>query len=481
MGTTIGIVGAGVGGLATAARLSSRGYDVEVFEKLAECGGRNHLLEDQGFKFDMGPSFVLMPDFFEEPFTYCGEDLRDYLDLRVLDPSYKIFYHDGETLTVYRDSQRTKEELERIERGAASAYDNLMNETKRIYEAVRPLLYKSYTSSAVLNPRYWFLLRKIRALESCWHLAKRYVKSDELAYALTFQAMFLGVSPYKAPAFYSMINYADQVQKIHHPMGGMYQIALALERLANKFGAKFNYNCEVSRIRKVNGLLILDTAHGEAKFEKVVVNADYAYGQTDLLGRSIPDYEYSCSVYLMYLGLRRKVNGLAHHNLFFSQDVRRCLREIFDDKVVPDDPSFYVHVPTVTDDSLAPPGKDLLYILVPVPNLQNPGEEMANREERLREIVFKRISETLGAEVTELTEVGHKFCPQDFTSRYNIKYGATFGLAHTLRQSAFFRPHNQDQQTRGLYFVGASTQPGGGLPPVLASSRIVADLITGRE
>lgn len=481
MSTTIGIVGAGVGGLATAARLSSRGYDVEVFEKLAECGGRNHLLEDQGFKFDMGPSFVLMPDFFEESFTYCGEELRDYLDLRVLDPSYKIFYHDGETLTVYRDSQRTKEELERIERGAASAYDNLMNETKRIYEAVRPLLYKSYTKRAVLNPHYWFLLRKIRALESCWHLAKRFVKSDELAYALTFQAMFLGVSPYKAPAFYSVINYADQVQKIHHPMGGMYQIALALERLANKFGAKFNYNCEVSRIRKVNGLLILDTPHGEAKFDKVVVNADYAYGQTDLLGRSIPDYEYSCSVYLMYLGLRRKVNGLAHHNLFFSQDVRRCLREIFDDKVVPDDPSFYVHVPTVTDDSLAPPGKDLLYILVPVPNLQNPGEGIANHEQRLREIVFKRIGETLGAEVVELTEVDHKFCPQDFISRYNIKYGATFGLAHTLRQSAFFRPPNQDQQTRGLYFVGASTQPGGGLPPVLASSRIVADLITGRE
>jgi phytoene desaturase len=186
-------------------------------------------------------------------------------------------------------------------------------------------------------------------------------------------------------------------------------------------------------------------------------------------------------VYLMYLGLRRKVNGLAHHNLFFSQDVRRCLREIFDDKVVPDDPSFYVHVPTVTDDSLAPPGKDLLYILVPVPNLQNSGEGIANHEERLRETVFKRIGETLGAEVRELTEVEHKFYPQDFISRYNIKYGATFGLAHTLRQSAFFRPPNQDQQTRGLYFVGASTQPGGGLPPVLASSRIVADLITGRE
>ena len=471
------IVGAGVGGLATAARLAHDGYDVEVFEKLSECGGRNHLLEDAGFKFDMGPSFVLMPDFFEEVFSYCGESLKDYLDLRVIDPSYKIFYADGETLTVHQDSRRTKEELERIEKGAAKQFDKFIRETSRIYSIVKPLLYKCVTYKALVNPYYWGLVGKIRAFQSYWQLARKYFKSDKLCYAFTFEAMFMGVSPYQAPAFYSVITYTDHVQKIAHAMGGMYQIPLALEKLARKFGAKINYDCPVEDITRTNGQISLKQGARQIKTDYAVVNADYAYTQTDLLKRKIPDFKYSCSTYLIYLGINKKLNNLAHHNLFFSNDLNKNLDQIFRNKTIPDEPSFYVHVPTVTDASLAPEGKDILYLLIPVPNLMNSRDELVKHKDRLRRLVFDKINSVCACNLDDLIEVEHCFYPEDFISSYNIKYGATFGLAHNLTQSAFFRPANFDSRIRNLYYVGASTQPGGGLPVVIASSRIVADLI----
>jgi len=477
----IAIIGAGVGGLATAARLAFQGYDVEVCEKLAECGGRAHMIEDGGFKFDTGPSFVLMPGFFKEVFSYCDEDIQNYLDLKVLDVHYKIFYPSGEILTIHRDSNRTKEELEKFEAGAAKAYDKFIADTTDIYRIVEPFLYKCFTPNALVNPHYWNLVGKLKIGQSYWQLAKKFFKNENLCYAFTFEAMFIGVSPFNTPAFYSVITYADHVQKIFHPIGGMYQIPKALEKLSKKFGAKITYNSEVNSIRKKDDDFILQFSNGEVKADKVVVNADYAYAQSELLKRRIPDYKYSCSVYLMYLGMKKKIKGLEHHNLFFAKDLKKNLKQIFDEKVVPEDFSFYIHVPTVTDSSLAPEGKDILYILVPVPNLNNFKDDFSRQEELIRKIIFDKINRLLGIKIEDLIEVEHKFYPEDFIKRYNVKYGATFGLAHTLMQSAFFRPANLDSRFKDLYCVGASTQPGGGLPPVIAGSKIVADLITARD
>ncbi len=478
MAKKIAVVGAGVGGLSCAARLAKKGCDVRVFEKLPVCGGRNNLLEDKGFKFDMGPSFVLMPDFFEEVFSSCGENVRDYLDLKTLDVSYKIFYPDGDVFTVYRDSERTKAEAERLEKGGAQGFDGFIRETTRLYREVRPLLYRCFTARDLFNPSYWGLIGKIRALESYWDLAGRFFKSEKLRYAFTFEAMFMGVSPFQAPAFYSVISYADHVQKIAHPMGGMYRIPLALETMAKKFGARFEYDSEISGIRPETGGIVLERKKGgEFTADAAVVNADYASARTDLLKQSIPAFKYSCSVYLMYLGLKKKMRGLEHHNLFFSADLNKNMRQIFLDRVMPEDPSFYIHVPTVTDSSLAPAGKEILYVLVPVPNLCNGRNDIRGHEARIRKLVFDKTRQVTGERVEDLIEVEHAFYPEDFIKRYNIKYGATFGLAHNLMQSAFFRPANFDPRIKNLYYAGASTQPGGGLPVVMAGSRIVADLI----
>lgn len=477
----IAVVGAGVGGLATAARLAHKGYEVTVYEKLPHSGGRNNILKDSGFTFDMGPSFVLMPDFFEELFRYCRKDIRDYLTLVALDPSYRIFYPDGSSFTVYKDSERTKQELERIEKGSADAFEKLIKEITKLYTAVRPLLYRCFSPLSIGNPVYWHFIRKLKTFQSYWDFTKRFFKSDKLCYAFTFEAMFVGVSPFETPAFYSIITYADHVQKIYHPLGGMYQIPHAIENLATGAGVMFHHNCTIRNIRTQGNGFVLAGEKGSFESDKVVVNADYAYTQTDLLGRRIPHFKYSCSVYLMYLGLKKKAGGLTHHNLFFSEDLRKNLSQIFREKVIPEDPSFYVHVPTVTDPSLAPEEKEIMYILVPVPNLEGGNNDFAAQERRIRGLVFEKINKVTGSRIEDLIEVEHSFYPADFISYYNIKHGATFGLAHNLTQSAFFRPMNYDRAVKNLYFVGASTQPGGGLPVVIAGSRIVADLIHEKQ
>lgn len=475
MKETIAIVGAGVGGLATAARLSYLGYNVEVYEKLSECGGRAHLIEDKGFKFDTGPSFVLMPDFFKEVFDFCKKDISDYLNLVPLDINYKIFYPNGKTLTIYRDKAKTEQELEKIEPGASFRYQKFLEDTGKIYQAVKPLLYRCFSKFDMIKPSSWALIKKLKIGTTYWQLAKKYFKSSELCYAFTFEAMFIGVSPFSTPSFYSVITYSDHVEKIRHPMGGMYQIPLAFEKIAKQFGAKFNYNFEVKKIKKENQFIIKSKNKTKTS-DKVVVNADWPYFNQEILGRRLSKLKYSCSVYLIYLGLSQKVESLEHHNLFFAKDLPKNLADIFTNPKIPNDPSFYIHVPTRTDSSLAPAGKDIAYILIPVPNLEKK-YNFSDHEGLIREKIFDIVAEKTGVKLEKLIEVEHRFYPDDFIKRYNILNAATFGLSHNFFQSAFFRPTNFDPKFKGLYHVGASTQPGGGLPTVLASSKIVADLI----
>ncbi len=471
------VIGAGVGGLATASRLAARGHEVSVFEKLSQCGGRANVIEDKGFKFDTGPSFVLMPDFFKEIFEDCGEDIKDHLDLKPLEVSYKIFFPDGDTFTVYRDSDRTKQDMERIESGSSAGFDSFIRYSGDIYKAVKPLLSECMTLKSLISLSKLALLPKIHPLSTFWKAASGFFKTDKLRYAFTFESMFMGVSPFETPAFYSVITYSDHVEKIAHPMGGMYQIPKALENVALKKGAKFNYNSEVKQIEEKNDAISLKVNGREEVFDLAVCNADLPYSKSELLGQELPKYRYSCSVFLMYMGLKKKLKGFEHHNLFFARDLEKNIEEIFKTNKVSKDPSFYLHVPTVTDPTLAPEGKEILYFLIPVPNLCVNEKGVDGREEELRDLVLKKMKEITGEDIEPLIETEHRFYPRDFTRRYNILNGATFGLSHNLTQSAFFRPPNYEPRVKNLYYVGASTQPGGGLPVVLAGSMAAVKLI----
>ncbi|HQP10979.1 MAG TPA: phytoene desaturase family protein [Candidatus Omnitrophota bacterium] len=473
----IAVVGAGVGGLATAARLASRGFAVDVFEKLPRCGGRANVIVEQGFTIDTGPSFILMPDFFEEVFRDCGADIKDYLTLQPLETSYRIIYGDDADLVMYSDPQRKKEALARLEPGADQAYARYLQELAGMYGQVRPLLYQCFTLKDAFNPKYWSLLFRLKAFQTYWQIAAKYFQSDKIRYALTFQAMFIGVSPFSAPAFYSIITYAEHAQKVFHPMGGMYQVPKALEKLGARLNVNYHYNTEVTKVEDRGAQVRLIAGGREYVYDRVVINADYPYAKETLLGQAPATYNYSCSVYLMYLALNTKVKGLEHHCLFLSPDVRANLDDIFRGHRVPDEPSFYTYVPTVTDPSLAPAGKDIVYILVPVPNFTRGAYAIKEQEEKIREYVFARIKKQTGEDLRRLVLFERKFLPEDL-GRYNLKFASAFGLAHSLFQSAFFRPPNFDGRSKNIYYVGASTQPGGGLPPVLAGSKIVADQIS---
>ena len=474
---SVAIIGAGIGGLATAARLARRGHQVDVYERLPEAGGRVHVIEDQGFRFDTGPSFVLMREFFDELFADCGETISDYLRLEILEQSYQIYYADGRVLNFYRDLDQTRDELERFSPGSAAAFDRFLAEAGEYYRSLTPFLYQCFSFKDLLRPRLWPLLPQLRPWQTFWQMARRYFRDEALCYAVSFEAMFLGASPFVAPGFYSLVTYADHMQKIYHPIGGMYAIARALERLGRRFGARFHYDAEVRSLASDQRRTTLTLADGRrCHADLAVVNADYQYAQQSLLGRGRPSGQPSCSTFLLYLGLKGRLPGLAHHNLFFSRDPRQNLRWIFGQGAAAEQVSFYVHIPTRTDPSLSPPGKDIVYLLVPVPHLGQGGGELDL--ERLRASILDRLGEILSCDIRPLIEVEHRFVPQDFVRRYNLYSGAAFGLGHTLWQSAFFRPGNQDRRYKNIYYVGASTQPGGGLPPVIAGSRIVADLIT---
>lgn len=475
------VIGAGVGGLSTGARLAKRGYDVDIYEKLDRTGGRAHIIEDKGFKFDTGPSFVLMPDFFKEVFEDCGEDINDFLDLKVLDVSYKIFFADGDTFTVSRDSEKTKRDMERIEPGSSKGFDGFIKYSGDIYKAVKPILSQCLTPSSLMDLSYVKLLPKIHPFSTFWKAAKKFFRSDKLCYAFTFESMFMGVSPFETPAFYSVITYSDHVDKIFHPIGGMYEIPKALEKLAVSKGAKVRCGSEVKSVTAGEKGPVLEVNGKSMEYDIAVINADLPYAQKELLPRTLPKYRYSCSVLLMYMGLSKKVKGLDHHNLFFAKDLNRNIEEIFKTNTVSEDPSFYVHVPTVTDSTIAPEGKDILYTLIPVPNLCVNKTGVKGGEEALRKLVLDKLKDITGENIEELIEVEHRFYPEDFTKRYNILNGATFGLAHDLFQSAFFRPPNYEPSMKNVYYAGASTQPGGGLPVVLASSKAAVSLIEKRN
>ncbi|MFA5199450.1 MAG: phytoene desaturase family protein [Candidatus Omnitrophota bacterium] len=481
MAKKVVIVGAGVGGLAAACRLAKDGYEVEVYEKLSNCGGRNNIIEDRGYKFDTGPSLIIMPDLISELFSYCGRNIQKYLELRIVDPSYRIFYDDGEILNIYRNSRSTMEEMERMEFNSGAQFNKFFQETARIYNIIRPHLYSSLTPWSLVCPHYWGLIAKTRIFQSYWKLVRKYFESDKLCHAFTFGAVFMGLPAYQAPAFLSLINYAEHAQKISFPIGGMYQIPLALEKLAKELGVNIYYDSPVENIRRKDGQILLTRGASQIQADYAVINADYPYSQSGLLKRSVKQYKYSSSIYSIFLGIKRRPAELLHYNLFFSKDPTRNLEEIFESGFHPADPTFYAYLPTLTDPYLAPTGKDILHLMIPVPNLKNDRSDLKDHESRLRMQAFDKINKVCSCNLEEYIEAEHRFYPEDFIGRYNIKFGASFGLAHNLTQSGFWRPSNSDPWIKNLYYCGASTQPAGGLSLVIAGSKIVADLINKKK
>jgi phytoene desaturase len=480
------VVGAGVGGLAAAARLARQGFDVHLFEKTHGPGGRCNQLRAEGFTWDIGPTIVLMPEVFEETFAALGRRLEDYLTLQRCEPNYRIHYRDGSSITFTSELTAMGRELERIEPGSFQRYLAFLAQGQTQYRtSLDHLVGRNY--SGVLDyfsPKVLAKIFKVRAHRRMYADVSRFFQDERLRAAMTFQTMYLGVSPFASPAVYGLLPFTELGVGIWFPKGGLYAIPLALERVAREEGVRLHYGEPVERIltegARATGVRLASGRTVQA--DVVLCNADLPYAYEKLLEgapTALPRKEklrYTSSGYMLYLGLRKKYPGLGHHNVVFGRDYKGSFDDIFERFRVPEDPSFYVNVPTRTDASLAPEGKDAVYILVPVPH-QHPGMDWKVEGPKVRAKVFQRLAELGYPELERDTVVERIFTPDDWAASYNLMHGSAFGLAQNFFQIGPFRPANQDARVKNLFFVGASTQPGTGLPTVLISARLASERV----
>lgn len=484
---TVVVIGAGMGGIAAAARLAKLGYSVTLVEKNAGPGGRCGQLLCDGHRFDTGPTLFLMPEVFADTYAALGHRMEDELDLRRVDPTYRIRFDDGQELTLTADVNRMQSQLEAIEPGSFGAYLAYLNEGHRHYRISldRFVGRNFYTPLDYFSPANLPLLFQLKALVKHYDNIGRYFSNPHLKAAFTFQNMYLGLSPYDAPATYSLLQYTELADGVWFPMGGMYRVIENLADLAAEAGVNFLYNAQVIKIEvegsRTTGVTLADGRRLAADI--VVANADLPYVYDNLLAdvqvtARLNRKKYTCSAITFYWGTSKPYPQLGAHNVFLASDYRASFDRIFQDYTLPDEPSFYIHAPTRIDSVAAPEGSDTLMALVPVGHLDaNGGQDWTALKDRARSTIFRRLA---GMGVTDLEQhlkFEVSYSPPDWQDFYNLSKGAAFGLSHNFLQVGYLRPHNRHPRYRNLYFVGASTHPGTGLPIVLLSARLTTERI----
>lgn len=484
------LIGAGMGGLAAALRLSAAGFDVTVVEKGARAGGRSGLIEADGFRVDIGPTILVMKEAFIEMYRSIGEDFERRLKPVQLDPNYRIYYHDGTRLDLHSNMARLAEEVERIAPGGAEQLFQFIGAGALKYRLGMEFVDCNYDRiTDLMNPKAGVRLLRTRAHQNLYRqTAEFFDHNDKLAKAFSFHSMFLGLSPFDAPAMYSLITYADLALGMWYPQGGIYAIIEDMLALAAARGVVVRTNAPVEKIC-IEGGRATGVRLESGEFigaDLVISNADLPYTYRKLIDpqhrrefsdRRLDRMAYACSGYLLYLGVQGEFPHLTHQGLYFSEDYRANLDAIFKTKTIPSEPSFHLNVPTITDPSLAPPGHSLIYVLAPMPNLEADVDwEQAAPVVRSR--LLDRLEEIIAPDLRERIVWEREYRPTDWERDYNASLGTAFGsLAQGFFQSAYFRPHNKSRDIAGLYFVGQGTYPGIGMPMVMISSRLVAERI----
>ncbi len=482
------VIGAGIGGIATAARLVKNGYEVTVLEKESTPGGRCNQIVRDGHRFDIGPTLFLMPEIWEETFASLGERMSDHLDLRRIDPTYKVHFDDGLQLALTSNIGDMQTQLEKVDPTAFTGFLNYLAEGSKHYKvSVEKFVGRNfYNIFEYFSPGNLPLLFRLKALKKHYANASRFFKDERLKAAFTFQNMYLGLSPYDAPATYSLLQYTELAEGVWYPMGGMYAGIQVLVKIAEKLGVKFVYNAPVKKINvgksKVESV---ETEDGRRWAADIFVgNADLPYIYKELLpdvkeAKKLDDKKYTCSTIMFYWGVDKEYRQIAHHNVFLGGEYKASFDKIFNEHTLPERPSFYVHAPARTDQSAAPAGQDTLYVLVPVGHLDPRSEQdWDTLVQRARETVLTRLADEKGADdLREHIKFEIVYQPKVWQERFNLEKGAAFGLSHNFWQVGYLRPHNRHAKYKNLYFAGASTHPGTGLPIVLLSAKLTTERI----
>lgn len=481
------VIGSGFGGLAAAIRLGARGYQVTVLEKLDEPGGRAYVYRQDGFVFDAGPTIVTAPFLFEELWSLCGRRFADDVDLRPMSPFYRIRFDDGECFDYHGELDKTLAEIRRFNPADAEGFQEYLKVSEEAYRigfgelGDRP--FSSWRDMVRVVPD----ILRLQGYRSVYSLVSRYVKDPRLRIVLSFHPLLIGGNPFAVSAVYALVSHLERHWGVFSAMGGTGRIVDGMVELVEGQGGRFRYGAEVAQIIVERGRATgVELKNGERVAADVVVsNADSAWTHRHLLpekvrrrwtNRRLDRSRYSNGLFVWYFGTKRQYPDVPHHTISLSARYKELLEDIFDHKTLADDFSLYLHRPTATDPSLAPAGCDAFYALAPVPHL-DAGIDWAEYAETYRKTISARLGETLLPGLEENLVSSRVATPQDFHDRLCAYKGAGFGLEPTLMQSAWFRPHNQSEDIDRLYFVGAGTHPGAGLPGVLSSAKVLEKVV----
>jgi phytoene desaturase len=481
------VVGAGFGGLAAAIRLSVMGYQVQILEKLDGPGGRAYVRHQDGFAFDGGPTIITVPFMFEELWALCGRKLSDDVDLRLMDPFYRIRFDDGTHFDYSGDPARMRAEIERICPDDAPGFDRFVEEADLCYRlGFEALGCKAFDSIGDLLAAMPSMVR-MRAWRTMHGLVSGYFKHPKLRIAMSLQTLLIGGNPFSVTGVYSLINALERRFGVYSAIGGTGALVRGLVKLLDARGVALRCNAEVRQVVIENGRATgVELAGGERlRADIVVCNSDTAWTYKHLVApehrkhwtdQRIENGRYSMSLFVWYFGTDKQYTDVPHHTMVLGPRYEGLLTDIFKHHKLTDDFSLYLHRPTATDPSVAPAGCDAFYVLSPVPHLDS-GTDWATVSEAYRDAVARRLEETLLPGLRSHVISSHVMTPQDFQDRLLSFKGAAFGLEPLLLQSAWFRPHNRSEDVEGLYMVGASTHPGAGVPGVLMSAKALQTVV----
>ncbi|MFC0268286.1 phytoene desaturase family protein [Kushneria aurantia] len=479
------VIGGGFGGMAAALRARRKGYDVTLIERCDRLGGRAQVFEQDGFRFDAGPTVITAPFLFEELFELFDRRLDEYVEMVPLDVWYRFYFQDGRTFDYGSDLDATLADIRRFNEADADGYLRLLETSRQIFEVgFEQLADRSFHQFSTMAAQIPALLR-LKSYRSVWQMVCAHIEDEQLRQAFSIPPLLVGGNPFHTTSIYALIPYLERKWGVHFPIGGTGALVAALEKLMREQGIEIRTATTVERISADNGRatgVALESGE-QLTADAVISNADAAHLYTHMVEQrstsarlKLAGAKYSMGLYVLYLGTRAQFPDIEHHTIWMGPRYRELLEDIFEHHVLAEDFSLYVHRPTATDPSFAPEGCDSFYILAPVPNLQG-DIDWSQEGERLGDAIIDALEASLLPGLRESISVRFHMTPREFSERYLSMHGSGFSVAPIFRQSAWFRFHNKSEVLNNLYLTGAGTHPGAGLPGVLSSARVVDNLL----
>ncbi|WP_413574826.1 phytoene desaturase [Bdellovibrio sp. HCB290] len=484
----IAVIGSGFGGLSAAIRLQAAGYQVRIFEKRDMPGGRAYVYKDKGFTFDAGPTVITAPECLEELFALKGKRMSDYVEMMPVMPFYRLLWDDGYRFDYSNDVASLEGQIAKKSADDLNGYRRFLKYSEEVFNqgytklAAKPFL--NIWSMVKVAPQ----LVKLEAYRSVYDIVSKYIKDDHLRQAFSFHSLLVGGNPFSTSSIYTLIHFLERNWGVYFPKGGTGALVRALVKYFQEMGGEIVFQKEVEEILTSQGRVrAVRSRDGEVwECATVVSNGDVVHTYKDLLAnepsvqrktKELQGKSFSMSLFLIYFGTKRKYPNLAHHNVLFGPRYKELLEDIFQKGTLPDDFSLYLHVPSLTDSSLAPEGHECFYVLAPVAHLGKMNIDWKKEGPVFADKILRYMEEKYMPGLRESIVTQRIFTPEDFVTELNSYHGSAFSLEPKLTQSAFFRQHNKDSNLKGLYFVGAGTHPGAGVPGVVNSAKATAGLI----